>query len=390
MWAGLIDTVVFAFCLRADGLAKDEMNLSVGPERTTGPKRISANFSLEQVMSKLGKLEAKSAELNLASETAFAQETKSRSSASACDSTAASSSKAKVKEGFTPFNVDRPPPDIEWSVCRDAKTGEVDEAAERRRCEALLALADRSPIMTKNGPRDRDLKFSWEALTHHNSEENLRMEIKLAGLRNSKVHKLIVTPLDHDMWERELHFYPDRLLVALVLDGIRNGVNIAYRGERMELKDNDNRPSAQQQAAFLDEQISAEQSKGRTSPWFSQAPFTNMRIAPVGVIPKRENGKQVGWRLIYDASYPLGGNSVNAFINKIQCACAGFERALELLALAGPNAWLLKWDVKSAFRLLAVRVVDQHLLGMKVSGKYCWDIRPEILSCNLGEICQHD
>lgn len=71
-----------------------------------------------------------------------------------------------------------------------------------------------------------------------------------------------------------------------------------------------------------------------------ELPFYNLRVSPLGVITKKEPGK---FHLIHHLSFPKG-SSVNDGISK-ECASVtyvSFDRAIELLRLAGKDALMAK------------------------------------------------
>ncbi|KAM3920262.1 uncharacterized protein RB166_014650 [Leptodactylus fuscus] len=105
---------------------------------------------------------------------------------------------------------------------------------------------------------------------------------------------------------------------------------------------------------------------------FSVPPFPNLRVSPLGVVPKKEVGK---FRLIHHLSFPKG-SSVNDGIPQEEASVSyvSFDRAVDLVRRAGHGALLAKSDIESAFRLLPVHPDCHHLLGCMVDGQYFYDI----------------
>ena len=103
---------------------------------------------------------------------------------------------------------------------------------------------------------------------------------------------------------------------------------------------------------------------------FKDPPFFNMRISPIGLIPKKDKS----FCLIQHLSYPLG-SSVNDFIDpslsKVQYA--SFDEAVAMVRQLGQGALLGKTDIKSAFRLLPVSPTDFDLLGIKLANYHFFD-----------------
>ncbi|KAM3936673.1 uncharacterized protein RB166_018270 [Leptodactylus fuscus] len=105
---------------------------------------------------------------------------------------------------------------------------------------------------------------------------------------------------------------------------------------------------------------------------FSEPPFLNFRVSPLGLVPKKEAGK---YRLIHHLSFPPG-ESVNDGIPKEESAVSyvSFDRAVSLVVKAGRGALLAKSDIESAFRLLPVHPNCYHLLGCQFGGFFYYDM----------------
>ena len=85
--------------------------------------------------------------------------------------------------------------------------------------------------------------------------------------------------------------------------------------------------------------------------------------------------KSGGYRIILDLSQPFGG-SVNDFIDKgcYSMKYSKFDDAVALVQKAGVGALMGKHDIKSAFRLVPVRMADWHLLGYCIDDLYYFDV----------------
>lgn len=129
--------------------------------------------------------------------------------------------------------------------------------------------------------------------------------------------------------------------------------------------------SARENPGVLVEKVGKEVSLGRVFGPFSDPPFSNLRVSPLGVVPKKEAGK---FRLIHHLSHPKG-SSVNDGISKEDASVSyvSFDRAVMLVREAGAGALLAKSDIESAFRLLPVHPDCHHLLGFQVDGWYYYD-----------------
>ena len=86
------------------------------------------------------------------------------------------------------------------------------------------------------------------------------------------------------------------------------------------------------------------------------------QISPIGAIPKKKNqpGK---WRLITDLSFPAG-TSVNDAISKELSSLkyTSVDHLSSLILSEGKGAFLVKADIKAAYRMVPVHRDDQSLL----------------------------
>ncbi|KAM4019336.1 uncharacterized protein ACNLHF_000032 [Anomaloglossus baeobatrachus] len=132
-----------------------------------------------------------------------------------------------------------------------------------------------------------------------------------------------------------------------------------------------NLKSAKEAPLVLQEKLQHEVLMGRIIGPFPDIPFFNLRVSPLGVVPKKEAGK---FRLIHHLSHPKG-SSVNDGISEADASVSyvSFDRAVTLLKEAGPGALMAKSDIESAFRLLPVHPDCYHLLGLSVDGFYYYD-----------------
>ena len=85
--------------------------------------------------------------------------------------------------------------------------------------------------------------------------------------------------------------------------------------------------------------------------------------SPIGLVSKSLDGKQTGWRTIFDLSSPEG-HSVNNGIPKHYGSIVyeTLNDAIQLVAQAGKGAVMMKRDVKSAFRHISINSCDYWLL----------------------------
>ena len=97
--------------------------------------------------------------------------------------------------------------------------------------------------------------------------------------------------------------------------------------------------------------------------------------SPIGVVPKKSDSIQTGWRVIFDLSCPTG-RSVNDGIPQ-EYGCIAYEplqRAIDMVTNAGQGAIMIKCDLKSAFRHIPVSPEDRWCLIFEWQGKYYVDM----------------
>ena len=173
-----------------------------------------------------------------------------------------------------------------------------------------------------------------------------------------------MTSLQADQFALELQHHPDRQLVNYVLDGISNGFRVGFSPSHKLKSATNNKPSAQQHAAVVDEYLAYEVSLGRVAGPFTSPPLPNLHISSFGVIPKR--GQPGKGRLIVDLSSP-GGASVNDRINPDEFSLhyITVDKVIRLVSQFGRGALMAKFDVESAYRNVLIHPLDRYLLGMK-------------------------
>ena len=244
-------------------------------------------------------------------------------------------------------------------VCRHHNTDTINEADEQKRCSVLLSQVQSLTTGTGSNTRWVDVRFSWEH----------------ASLPIPHAHPIpSFTPsvLNHDLFEHLLAQHPDQLSVALLLDTIRNGANIAFDGQRDVIVSQPNMPSANRYSKDITDAITNDQFAGYTSVSYSQPPFLHYRCSPLGVILKQTPTK-LKVRIIKNLSAPYD-NSVNANINKISMEYITFDSALEAVVAAGPGTFMSKIDIKDAFRIIKVRPADWPLLVFCWLNQYMFDL----------------
>ena len=94
-------------------------------------------------------------------------------------------------------------------------------------------------------------------------------------------------------------------------------------------------------------------------------------LSPIGIVPKKAEGK---FRLIHHLSYPYS-HSINDGIpdDKAQVYYATFDAAVTIVREIGPNCYMSKTDIKSAYRLVPITPTEYHLLGFTYDNQYYFD-----------------
>lgn len=116
-----------------------------------------------------------------------------------------------------------------------------------------------------------------------------------------------------------------------------------------------------------------EGSKGGLSscPPFFQPPVDDLRVSPLGIVPKKEKDE---YHLIHHLSFPYGDSGKDKILQEL---CAGrytpFAAAVRMAKAGGPRALIAKCDIKAAFRLLPVHTDDFKILGFQFERQFYMD-----------------
>lgn len=168
-------------------------------------------------------------------------------------------------------------------------------------------------------------------------------------------------------WLKE---FPDRLKAELLYQGFKVGFHIPeYTGLGCEIIANSK--SVIFRKEIVQKKIDAEIQLGRIAGPFSSPPFTNFRISPLSIVPKKEPNS---YRLIHNLSYPKKF-SLNDVTDKSHSKVeyASFDDALNFLRFFGQGALMSKTDIKSAFRLLPIIPSGFNSLGFYFNDSFYFD-----------------
>ena len=186
-------------------------------------------------------------------------------------------------------------------------------------------------------------------------------------------NKLLSTPLYSSSIRQVLQGYPDQSFTDLLCDIADYGAKIGYEGTDVRIR-RANHHSAYSNANVVTEALLMEVEQGRIRV-LDALPDDRYYCSPIGVVPKKTDGIQTGWRVIFDLSCPTG-HSVNDSIPQEygRITYEPLQRAIEMVAKAGQGAIMIKRDLKSAFRHIPVSPEDHWCLIFEWQGKYYVDM----------------
>ena len=187
----------------------------------------------------------------------------------------------------------------------------------------------------------------------------------------------IVTPLQSEVWARELHDHPDEVLVGYIVNGIRQGFRIGFGYLTHSCSGASRNMVSHPQP--IQQYIERERGAGRIIGPLDSG--VRVHISRFGVILKpHQPGK---WRFITDLSSPEGV-SVNDGIDPRLCSVnyISVDDAASAILHLGRGAMLAKFDLESAYRLVPVHPQDRLLLG-EMGGR---DIIMWMERCHLGYV----
>ena len=132
-----------------------------------------------------------------------------------------------------------------------------------------------------------------------------------------------------------------------------------------------NLKSAYQLPHVVQAKLNKESSMGRIAGPFQKQPFDQMVFSPLGLQPKKVPGE---YRVIHHLSFPRG-QSVNDGISfedaTVKYASVG--QAIHQIVNIGPQCYMAKTDIQSAFRIVPVSPENYPLLGFKWEGAFYYD-----------------
>ena len=186
---------------------------------------------------------------------------------------------------------------------------------------------------------------------------------------NLKMSKDLPTPVRADRLSWYLKGY-DTYLKNYLIKGFSEG----FRLNNFSSTPSDNDKvlkSALSLPDIVNAKLSKEIDQGRIIGPFTESPFQNHVISPLGLVEKKTPGE---YRVIHHLSYPAG-TSINDGIPRDYATVhyATISDAIKVILSYGKNCFLAKSDIKSAFRIIPINPKDYHLLGMKWQNNYYFD-----------------
>ena len=187
----------------------------------------------------------------------------------------------------------------------------------------------------------------------------------VSGSPSSSIEEKSHSPLQIETWSQELVTHPDKDYMSYIIEGMSDGFRIGF-DRRCRLQP----PPANsmtKNTAIISEYLQREVSLGRMQKHVLPSKENQIHISPIGAIPKRN--KPGKWRLIVDLSSPAGA-SVNDGISPdlSSVSYASVDHLSSLVLSAGRGAFLVKADIKEAYRMLPIHPHDQPLLGVQWRG----------------------
>lgn len=199
----------------------------------------------------------------------------------------------------------------------------------------------------------------------------INLKAHLSVNQHNLLNSLANSPVKGCILAKYLKIYPDSSDALILYNGFTFGFKLNYPGPRQRTYCS-NLPSLRnfELEALNTCIIMKEVDLGRVVGPLLSNPLPNLRLSPIGLVPKKDGS----FCLIHHLSYPKG-SSVNDSIDPKLCSVnyTSFDTALSMLAQLGPDALAARLDIKSAFRLLPIHPSDIEILGFKIDNYYFID-----------------
>ena len=122
----------------------------------------------------------------------------------------------------------------------------------------------------------------------------------------------------------------------------------------------------------MNKKLKCELKNGRIVGPFKVPPPNNLNISPLGLVPKMSPNE---FKLIHDFSYPCDGTSLNACIppEASHVQYETFDYVTKIIIKVGREAFVVKADIASVFKVIPVHSDKYHLLGFQWEGNIYYD-----------------
>jgi hypothetical protein len=167
-----------------------------------------------------------------------------------------------------------------------------------------------------------------------------------------------------------------------ILHAIEHGISVDFVGDRTKAVRGRNPPIPPEVAQKVTAIIRADCADGKKAGPFAAPPYVNFFVSPIGAVTKPGTDKV---RVIHNLSHPFHGESVNAGVVEETFTLESFDVAAEAVRRLGRGCFLVKLDVEAAYKQVAVRPEDWHLLGFQWLDEYYYE---RVLPFGLRSSCR--
>ena len=173
------------------------------------------------------------------------------------------------------------------------------------------------------------------------------------------------------MLEHELESHPDKTFVYDLLNGVKFGFHTGLSNTKLDTFEANNLKSSLSDPRSVSAMIADELSKGYIIGPFLKSPFTTHRVNPLGLAQHKYSLKK---RLIVDLSAPHDdplNPSLNDLIDKsdFSLSYVKLDDAISIINKLGRGAWLCKYDISDAFKIIPIHPSLWSLYGIKWDSK---------------------
>lgn len=162
-----------------------------------------------------------------------------------------------------------------------------------------------------------------------------------------------------------------------MVSGIQHGFDTGIRHVPAGVFECQNLLSARNNSSFVTDALEREVDSGHIMGPFPSPPFAEYRVSPIGVAEHKFSKKK---RLILDLSSPHDCDntpSINDCISSTDYSMkfVTIDDAISLIQSLGKGAWLTKFDIKNAFRILPIAPGQWKYHCIKWNDRYYFYVR---------------